>query len=146
MAGYLLGIDASTTATKALLIDSMGKVIAVAATEYGFDTPHPLWSEQDPALWWFAAVQSIRQLLAETAIDAGANSRCGLTGQMHGLTLLDEEGGVLRPAILWNDQRTAQQCDEIRAMRWAKSSWCRMTGNDALTGFTAARNFVGAGE
>ena len=114
MAGYLLGIDASTTATKALLIDSMGKVIAVAATEYGFDTPQPLWSEQDPALWWFAAVQSIRQLLAETAIDPAQILAVGLTGQMHGLTLLDEEGGVLRPAILWNDQRTAKECDQIR--------------------------------
>ena len=62
MAAYLLGIDVSTTATKALLLDNMGKVIAVAATEYGFDTPHPLWSEQDPAIWWYAAVRSIRQL------------------------------------------------------------------------------------
>ena len=66
---YLLGIDVSTTATKALLIDPQGAVIAVAAQEYSYETPHPLWSEQDPALWWHGAVQSIRTLLSETAID-----------------------------------------------------------------------------
>lgn len=138
MAGYLLGIDASTTATKALLIDGLGKVIAVAATEYGFDTPQPLWSEQDPALWWFAAVQSIRQLLAETAIDPAEIVAIGLTGQMHGLTLLDEEDRVLRPALLWNDQRTGAQCDEIRTLV-GKDQLVRITGNDALTGFTAPK-------
>ena len=138
MAGYLLGIDASTTATKALLIDATGKVIAVAATEYGFDTPHPLWSEQDPALWWDAAVQSIRRLLAESAIDPAQIAAVGLTGQMHGLTLLDEAGAVVRPAILWNDQRTGAQCDEIR-QRVGKSELVRVTGNDALTGFTAPK-------
>lgn len=138
MAGYLLGIDASTTATKALLIDSTGEVIAVASTEYSFDTPQPLWSEQDPALWWFATVQSIRQLLAKTAVDPAQILAVGLTGQMHGLTLLDEEGGVLRPAILWNDQRTAKECDAIR--RWlGKEQLIRITGNDALTGFTAPK-------
>lgn len=138
MTSYLLGIDASTTATKALLIDVAGKVIAVAATEYGVDTPHPLWSEQDPALWWHAAVQSIRRLLAESGVDAAQIAAVGLTGQMHGLTLLDEAGAVLRPALLWNDQRTAAQCDEIR-QRVGKPELVRMTGNDALTGFTAPK-------
>ena len=138
MASYLLGIDASTTATKALLIDHTGKVVAVAATEYGFDTPHPLWSEQDPALWWYAAVQSIRQLLAQTGIDAAEIAAVGLTGQMHGLTLLDENEAVLRPAILWNDQRTAAQCDQIRSAL-GKAELVRITGNDALTGFTAPK-------
>ena len=138
MAGYLLGIDTSTTATKALLIDRAGQVVAVASTEYGFETPRPLWSEQDPALWWFATVQSIRQLLAATSIDAAQIAAVGLTGQMHGLTLLDADGVVLRPAILWNDQRTAAQCDEIRA-RLGKAELVRVTGNDALTGFTAPK-------
>jgi xylulokinase len=138
MAAYLLGIDVSTTATKALLIDGTGKVVAVAATEYAFETPHPLWSEQDPALWWFAAVQSIRQVLADAAIDSAQIGAVGLTGQMHGLTLLDGEGMVLRPAILWNDQRTGAQCDEIRK-RIGKEQLIRTTGNDALTGFTAPK-------
>lgn len=138
MASYLLGIDVSTTATKALLIDSAGKVVGVAATEYVSATPHPLWSEQDPALWWFAAVQSIRRLLVATAVDPARIVAVGLTGQMHGLTLLDGEGSVLRPAILWNDQRTAQQCDEIRR-ELGRDQLVRITGNDALTGFTAPK-------
>jgi xylulokinase len=135
---YLLGIDASTTATKALLIDGQGQVVAVAATEYPFETPQPLWSEQDPALWWDGAVQSIRGVLTQSGIDAGEVAAVGLTGQMHGLVLLDAAGGVLRPAILWNDQRTGAQCDEIRA-RLGKRDLIRITGNDALTGFTAPK-------
>jgi xylulokinase len=135
---YLLGIDASTTATKALLIDEQGRVAATATTEYPYETPQPLWSEQDPALWWDGAVQSIRQVLAQAAIDPGQIAAVGLTGQMHGLVLLDEQGAVLRPAILWNDQRTGAQCDEIRA-RLGKANLIRITGNDALTGFTAPK-------
>jgi xylulokinase len=135
---YLLGIDVSTTATKALLIDESGAMVGVAAQEYGFDTPQPRWSEQDPALWWHGAVTSIRQLLHETGIDPAAVAGVGLTGQMHGLVLLDEAGVVLRPAILWNDQRTASQCDEIRR-RVGKTRLIQLTGNDALTGFTAPK-------
>lgn len=135
---YLLGIDVSTTATKALLIDERGDVVAVAAQEYGFDTPHPLWSEQDPALWWYGAIQSIRGVLTQSGVDPAAIAGVGLTGQMHGLVLLDEAGTVLRPSILWNDQRTAVQCDEIR-QRLGKERLIQLTGNDALTGFTAPK-------
>lgn len=138
MADYLLGIDVSTTATKALLIDNVGNVVAVSATEYQYETPHPLWSEQDPALWWHAAIQSIRELLDKTGVDPAAIGGVGLTGQMHGLVLLDEDGTVLRPAILWNDQRTGAQCDTMRA-RVGKDELVRITGNDALTGFTAPK-------
>ncbi len=135
---YLLGIDVSTTATKALLINGHGEVIAVVAEEYGFDTPQPLWSEQDPALWWHGAVQSIRKVVAQAGVDVTAIQGIGLTGQMHGLVLLDEQGAVLRPSILWNDQRTAAQCDEIR-VRLGKARLIELTGNDALTGFTAPK-------
>lgn len=135
---YLLGIDVSTTATKALLIDEQGEVVAVAATEYDFDTPQPLWSEQDPALWWHGAIVSIRSLFSQTGIDPAAIQGVGLTGQMHGLVLLDGEGQVLRPSILWNDQRTAAQCDQIRE-RIGKAKLIQSTGNDALTGFTAPK-------
>jgi xylulokinase len=135
---YLLGIDVSTTATKALLIDGQGTVVAVAATEYGFATPHPLWSEQDPALWWDGAVRSIRAVLANAKLEPADIAGIGLTGQMHGMVLLDAQGIVLRPAILWNDQRTAAQCDEIRS-RIGKAELIRITGNDALTGFTAPK-------
>jgi xylulokinase len=135
---YLLGIDVSTTATKALLIDEQGTVVAVAASEYDFETPQPLWSEQDPALWWYGAIRSIRTVLEQSGIDPAAIHGIGLTGQMHGLVLLDQAGQVLRPSILWNDQRTAAQCDEIRA-RLGKAKLIEYTGNDALTGFTAPK-------
>ena len=135
---YTLGLDASTTATKALLVDETGAVAGAAATEYGFETPHPLWSEQDPDLWWRGAVRSTRAVLAETRVDPAAVVAVGLTGQMHGLVLLDAAGGVLRPAILWNDGRTAAQCDEIRDLV-GKERLISITGNDALAGFTAPK-------
>ena len=135
---YFLGIDSSTTATKALLIDDAGSVIGVASSTYDYETPKPLWSEQQPMLWWTATVNSIRQVLADTGIDATAVSGIGLTGQMHGLVLLDAVGDVLRPAILWNDQRTGAECDEMRALI-GKQRLIDITGNDALTGFTAPK-------
>ncbi len=135
---YLMGIDISTTGVKALIMSPDGKVIAGANTEQPLSTPHPLWSEQDPADWWRSAVTSIKLALAQSGLSGDQISAIGLTGQMHGLTLLDENGAVLRPAILWNDQRTAAQCDEIRA-RIGRKRLIEITGNDALTGFTAPK-------
>jgi len=135
---YFLGIDSSTTGVKALLIDRSGAVIASANTELPLYTPYPLWSEQNPADWWAGAQSSIRAVLTESRIDGAQVEAIGLTGQMHGLTLLDESGAVLRPAILWNDQRTGAECDEIRA-RLGKARLIQLTGNDALTGFTAPK-------
>ncbi|MCB0197367.1 MAG: xylulokinase [Anaerolineae bacterium] len=135
---YYLGIDSSTTGVKALLIDDNGDVVGTATTELPLSTPKPLWSEQDPADWWNGTVNSIKQVLQSTNITGEEIKAIGLTGQMHGLTLLDEAGDVLRPAILWNDQRTGPQCDEIRA-RLGKKRLVEVTGNDALTGFTAPK-------
>ncbi len=135
---YFIGIDTSTTATKTLLMDEDGRVLGVASQEYAYETPHPLWSEQDPALWWHATLASLRQILAQTGADEKAIRGIGLTGQMHGLVLLDENGEVLRPAILWNDQRTGPQCDTIRN-RLGREKLIQITGNDALTGFTAPK-------
>ena len=135
---YFIGIDSSTTATKALLIDEQGDVVGVAASEYGYETPRPLWSEQHPHLWWEGAAASIRAVLQTTGIAADDIHGVGLTGQMHGLVLLDGDGQVLRPAILWNDQRTGSQCDTMRA-RLGKQRLIEITGNDALTGFTAPK-------
>ncbi|TET36999.1 MAG: xylulokinase [Anaerolineales bacterium] len=135
---YFIGVDTSTTATKALLINEEGQVLAVASSEYTFETPQPLWSEQDPRLWWEAAVKSIRAVLESSGVSADKVKGIGLTGQMHGLVLLDKDGEVLRPALLWNDQRTGKQCDEIRA-RIGKERLIQITGNDALTGFTAPK-------
>jgi xylulokinase len=135
---YFLGIDVSTTATKALLIDSVGQVVAVASTVYPFETPYPLWSEQHPSLWWEGTQRSIRVVLEESDINPIDIGGIGLTGQMHGLVLLDRAGNVLRPAILWNDQRTQAQCDEIHR-RIGKDQFIQITGNVALTGFTAPK-------
>ena len=135
---YFMGIDVSTTGVKALIIDQQGGVVGTANTEHPLSTPFPLWSEQNPEDWWQGAVKSIRQVLAQTGIAAQDVAAVGLTGQMHGLTLLDEKGQVLRPAILWNDQRTASQCDQIRD-RVGRDRLIQITGNDALTGFTAPK-------
>lgn len=133
-----IGIDSSTTATKALLMDERGDVLGVASSEYTYETPRPLWSEQDPSLWWRGTVQSIRDVMRKTKADPADVKGIGLTGQMHGLVLLDENGEVLRPAILWNDQRTASQCDAIR-LKLGRERLIQITGNDALTGFTAPK-------
>ncbi len=134
----VLGIDVSTTATKALLLDEKGEVIAAAASPHTMQTPRPLWSEQDPNEWWAAALASIRAVLEKAGIGGDRISAIGLTGQMHGLVLLDEAGKVLRPAILWNDQRTQSQCDEIH-QQIGKARFIQITGNVALTGFTAPK-------
>jgi xylulokinase len=135
---YFLGIDTSTTSSKALLIDEQGEVIAVASSPHTLQTPKPLWSEQDPREWWQAVSASIRSVLAQAGLSGHAVRAVGLTGQMHGLVLLDKAGEVLRPAILWNDQRTQQQCDEIHA-RIGRERFIQITGNVALTGFTAPK-------
>lgn len=135
---YFLGIDTSTTSSKALLIDEEGKVVAVASSPHTLQTPKPLWSEQDPREWWGAVSESIRQVLTETGVGAEQIAAVGLTGQMHGLVLLDEAGEVLRPAILWNDQRTRAECEEIHACL-GKERFIQISGNVALTGFTAPK-------
>ncbi|HET7728073.1 MAG TPA: xylulokinase [Candidatus Limnocylindrales bacterium] len=135
---YVLGIDVSTTATKAVLVDDTGRVVGVAASEYGFDVPRPLWSEQDPRLWWDGATAAIGSVLAGAGVSGADVAAVGLTGQMHGAVLLDDAGEVLRPAILWNDQRTTAACDEIRRAV-GRERLIRITGNDALTGFTAPK-------
>jgi xylulokinase len=135
---YCIGIDVSTTATKALLVDEPGRVVAVAVTAYPFETPQPLWSEQDPALFWNGTVQSIRQVLEKSQVDPARIAAVGLTGQMHGLIVLGAHGDVLRPCILWNDQRTSKQCDEI-TQRVGKARVLQLTGNPVLTGFTAPK-------
>jgi xylulokinase len=134
----VLGIDVSTTATKAVLVDPSGGVRGVASSEYAVARPQPLWSEQDPALWWEAAQSAIRAALAEAGAAGSDVEAVGLTGQMHGAVLLDASGSVLRPAILWNDQRTAAECDEIRE-RVGPERLIAISGNDALTGFTAPK-------
>ncbi|HUG95551.1 MAG TPA: xylulokinase [Pleomorphomonadaceae bacterium] len=135
---HVLGIDVSTTATKAVLVDESGAVRGIGQAEYGFSTPHPLWSEQDPRAWWDAAVAAIQSVLGATGVTADEVSAVGLTGQMHGAVLLGADDRVLRPAILWNDQRTAAECEAIRGAV-GRERLIEITGNDALAGFTAPK-------
>ena len=136
--GHVLGIDVSTTATKAILVDETGAVRGVGLAEYSTSVPRPRWSEQDPALWWTATRSAIRSVLASTRVDGDDVAAVGLTGQMHGAVLLDGADRVLRPAILWNDQRTDAECDLIRETVGSEQL-IEITGNDALTGFTAPK-------
>ncbi len=138
METYFLGIDVSTTGAKALLVDRQGKVVASGSTGYPLSTPRSLWSEQNPEDWWQGTAASIHKALEQAGVDGSAVAAVGLTGQMHGLVLMDEQGKVLRPAILWNDQRTGAQCDEMRSLL-GKAHLIQVTGNDALTGFTAPK-------
>jgi xylulokinase len=138
VASLVLGIDVSTTATKAILVDGAGAVRGIGVAEYPYATPRPQWSEQDPDLWWTGTQAAIRAALAGAGVDAGEVAAVGLTGQMHGSVLLDAADRPVRPAILWNDQRTAAECDAIRAAL-GRERLIRITGNDALTGFTAPK-------
>ncbi len=135
---YLMGLDISTTGAKALVINETGAVIAVANTPQPISQPQPLWSEQNPSDWWDGISASIRQALADSGLRGDDISAIGLTGQMHGLVLLDSEGEVLRPSILWNDQRTQAQCDFMTA-RIGAERLIELTGNPAVTGFTAPK-------
>ncbi|HEY7736225.1 MAG TPA: xylulokinase, partial [Candidatus Limnocylindrales bacterium] len=135
---YVLGIDVSTTATKAVLVDETGTVAGIGSAEYPYDVPRPLWSEQDPGLWWDGTQAAVRMVFERTRATGPDIAAVGLAGQMHGAVLLDADGAVLRPAILWNDQRTAAECDAIRAAL-GPERLVEITGNDALTGFTAPK-------
>ena len=134
----VLGLDVSTTATKAVLVDESGRVQASGGSDYAFASPQPTWSEQEPELWWAAAKLAIQAALAVLGSGADEVSAIGLTGQMHGAVVLDRAGDVVRPAILWNDQRTSAECDWIRTAV-GPARLIEITGNDALTGLTAPK-------
>ncbi len=135
---YLLGIDVGTTSTRALLIDEQGAVIGSHASEYPLYTPRPHWAEQDPRDWWDATVASVRAALGEAGVSGDAVIGVGLSGQMHGSVFLDEADQVIRPALLWCDQRTAKQCASITEAVGADDVVSE-TLNPVLTGFTAPK-------
>ena len=127
----LVGLDVGTTGVKALALSPKGEVLARAEEEYDLSTPRPGWAEQDPDDWWRAAERALAALGAEP-------TSIGLSGQMHGLVVLDKRARVLRPAILWNDQRTELECAEIEE-RFGFARLVELTGNRALAGFTAPK-------
>jgi len=133
---YLIGIDVGTTSAKCVVISPSGEVVHTVAPTYAFRTPKPLWAESDPADWWGAVVRALRGIVEEFGADS--IDGIGLTGQMHGLVLLDAEGSVIRPCIMWNDQRTASQCAEL-TRRVGADRVLSITGNPVLPGFTAPK-------
>lgn len=135
---YLLGIDIGTSGTKTLLVDTDGNKVASATVEYPLHTPHPMWAEQNPADWWEAVQFGIRYVLKESKINPAEIAGIGLSGQMHGSVFLDEGNQVIRPAILWCDQRTAEQCEWI-TRRATEQVVHAETLNPVLTGFTAPK-------
>ncbi len=137
--GVTLGIDVGTSGTKTLAIDATGAILATASAEYPCSYPRPGWSEQDPGLWWEATKATIRAVLEKGGLKPTDVTGVGLSGQMHGSVFLDENGEVIRPALLWNDQRTAAECAEIERRAGGREPLIRMVGNLALTGFTAPK-------
>ncbi len=136
---YFLGIDIGTSGTKTLLINPAGKVLAEANAKYPLFHPKPLWSEQDPDDWWVATVKTVRAVVRQAKVKPASVAAIGLSGQMHGSVFLDKSDKVLRPAILWNDQRTAAECDEIERLAGGRAALIKMVANPAMTGFTAPK-------
>ena len=134
-----IGIDVGTSGTKTLAIDESGRILASASAEYPCSHPRPGWSEQDPDLWWKATCETVRSVLGAGTFAPADVAGVGLSGQMHGSVFLDADGRVVRPALLWNDPRTAAECAEIEERAGGRESLIRMVANRALTGFTAPK-------
>ena len=131
---YFLGIDLGTSGVKAALFDETGALRASASTDYPLDRPRDGWAEQDPNVWWSSTVEAVSR------VTAGGEKieSVGLSGQMHGLVMLDGDGEVIRPAILWCDGRTGPQCAEL-TRRVGRERLIELSGNPALAGFTAGK-------
>jgi xylulokinase len=135
----LLGIDIGTSGTKTLAIDQRGAICASAVESYPCHAPKSLWSEQDPEDWWRAVVKSVRAAVAKTGAKPADVKAIGLSGQMHGSVFLDKNDKVIRRAILWNDQRTAAECDQLERRAGGRAKLIELVANPAMTGFTAPK-------
>ncbi len=131
-----IGIDLGTSAVKLLLMDGEGKIQRVVSKEYPIEFPHPGWSQQNPQDWYTQTMEGIRELVAQADRDQVAGISFG--GQMHGLVILDENDQVIRPAILWNDGRTSEECDYLNNVI-GKKKLSEYTANISFTGFTAPK-------
>src|SRR4029079_4575430 len=125
--------------TKTLLINDAGAILAEASESYAVYHPKPLWSEQDPEDWWQAAVKTIRSAVSKSGAKPADVKAIGLSGQMHGSVFLDKKNQVIRKALLWNNQRTAAECQEIERRAGGRKQLIKMVANPALTGFTAPK-------
>ncbi len=134
-----IGIDIGTSGAKALAINPQGKILAEASASYPCHHPQLLWSEQDPQDWWKATVKVVRAVVKMAKLKGADVAAIGLSGQMHGSVFLDKQAKVIRPALLWNDQRTAAECEEIERRAGGRKQLIKMVANPALTGFTAPK-------
>ncbi|MDQ0392117.1 xylulokinase [Labrys monachus] len=132
-----IGVDLGTSTCKTLALDAEGGVVARASIDYPLVTPRPGWAEQDPQLWWQATVETMRQVTAR--LEGWQVQAIGLTGQMHGLVPLDAEDGVIRPAMLWCDQRAAPQCETITERVGGLDALLALSNNRMLPGFTGGK-------
>lgn len=135
---FYLGIDLGTSSVKVLAIDDQDRVVGDVSRDYPVYYPADKWAEQDPEEWWQQSVNAVKEIVAKYRIPADQVAAIGFSGQMHGLVALDENNAVLFPAILWCDQRTEQECEEITA-EFGQDGLRDLTGNKALTGFTAPK-------
>lgn len=136
MTMYIIGIDIGTSATKTAVYDTDGTLVAESSRAHPLHQPHNGWAEQDPADWWEAVCATLRDVTA--VIDPSRVAGVGFSGQMHGLVMLDEQNEVIRPAILWCDSRTGEECAEINS-RIGLDTLMEVTASPALTGFTASK-------
>ncbi len=136
---YIIGIDIGTTGCKSIMVDANGQLICSATEEYPLYTPNPGWAEQNPGDWWDATVKTLQRIIKESAVPTEEIKGIGLSGQMHGLVPLDKDGEVVRPAFLWNDQRTEKQCREIIAAAGGEKELLKYTNNSMLPGYTGGK-------
>lgn len=137
--GIYLGIDIGTSGTKTLAMAEDGRILASATATYPLSNPHPGWSEQNPEDWWQGTIRTVKKVMKAGKIKPADVKGIGLSGQMHGSVFLDRDGQVIRPALLWNDQRTVLECAEIEAAVGGRKKLIQMVANPALTGFTAPK-------
>jgi xylulokinase len=137
--GYYIGVDIGTSSTKSILIDQKGRILAEAVAKYPVLMPKPLWTEQDPEDWWTATIKTVRSVVKASKVKPSDIKSIGLSGQMHGSVFLDKSKKVIRPALLWNDQRTEAECEEITKKAGGRDRLISMVANPALTGFTAPK-------
>src|ERR687895_2897650 len=136
---HLLGIDIGTSGTKTLVCDEGGKVLATATADHTPITPKPDWSEQKPEEWWDATCAATKAVMRKAKLKPADVGGIGLSGQMHGSVFLGDGPKALRPALLWNDQRTQKQCAEIESKAGGREALIDLVANPALTGFTAPK-------
>lgn len=136
---YIAGIDVGTTGVKCIIIDEKGGVVSSVTVGYPCYAPKPGWSEQYPEDWWEASKKAMKAAVMQSGADGADIVALGFSGQMHGLVALDENGKVIRPAILWNDQRTEAECEEIIAAAGGLSGLLSYTNNTMLTGYTGGK-------